>query len=432
MNRSGGRISPNMTNLLHRLKSEKLLAGSFVLIMASFVAALGNYLLQFIVGRKLGADLYGSFASLTSLFLILSVFSGTLQLMVVRIVSAYKASQQESRVLPLRAWLTKTFGLIGVVGSVLFLLLAKPISQWLNVADVNATRILAIVLLFYFVLSANRGIIHGLQQFGHLSANIVIEVLVKVAVTILAMSYGYALSGAVSGIVAGILVAYILSFISTRNLKNAEQGLVQLRADHLRFATRMLFASLSLTLLLSMDILFVNHYFQGKQAGWYSAVANLGRIIVFGTAAIAQVLLPLASERFDRNENHWPIMRKAILFTGGAGLLAILLYTAVPHFLIRLFYGDDFLAAVGLLGYMALVMTFYALINLFVTYFISIKEWSFLGILMLAVIAQISGIVYYHQSLMHVIVVLGVTQLLVTVLFFFIAFKHYRRSLLRV
>ncbi len=426
MNRSGGRILHVMVNFFHRLKSEKLLAGSFVLVIASFLAALGNYFLQFIVGRKLGPDLYGSFASLTSLFLILSVFSGTLQLMVVRIVSAYKASQQESRVLPLRAWLTKTFGLIGVVGSVLFLLLAKPISEWLNVTDINATRILAIVLLFYFILSANRGIIHGLQQFGHLSANIVVEVLVKVGVTIAAITYGYALSGAVSGIVGGILVAYVLSFISTRNIENKEKKPIRLRKDHLRFGVRMLLTSLSLTLLLSMDILFVNHYLRGEPAGWYSAVANLGRIIVFGTAAIAQVLLPLAAERFDRNENHWLIMRKALFFTGGAGIAAILLYLAVPNFLIRLFYGEAYVASAGLLGYMAIAMTFYALVNLFVTYFISIKEWSFLGILMLGMLVQILGIVYYHQSLMQIIAVLSLTQATLSFLFFMIAFKRYR------
>ncbi len=417
-----------MVNFFHRLKSEKLLVGSFVLVIASFLAALGNYFLQFIVGRKLGPDLYGSFASLTSLFLILSVFSGTLQLMVVRIVSAYKASQQESRIFPLRRWLTVTFGLIGIGASVIFFTIAGPLSTWLNVQDLNATRILAGVLIFYFVLSANRGIIHGLQQFGHLSINIVIEVFVKVVVTIAAITYGYALSGAVSGIVIGILAAYALSFVSTGKIQRKEGKPVRLRKDHWQFGIRMLFASLALTLMLSMDILFVNHYFRGEPAGWYSAVANLGRIIVFGTAAIAQVLLPLASERFDRNENHWLIMRKALLFTGGAGLAAILLYALVPDFLIRLFYGDAYLGAVSLLGPMALVMTLYALINLFVTYFISVKDWSFLGILILTVLVQIGGIVYYHQSLTQIIVVLGVTEFLAIVAFIFCAFKHSRRS----
>ena len=52
----------------------------------------------------------------------------------------------------------------------------------------------------------------------------------------------------------------------------------------------------------NIDVILVKHYFSADEAGHYAALSQLGKIIIFGTGAIASVMFPLVVERFEKHE----------------------------------------------------------------------------------------------------------------------------------
>jgi O-antigen/teichoic acid export membrane protein len=74
--------------MIKRFFSSQLISGSLVMTLGTAVAGVFNYLYHLFMGRMLGPVDYGILASLISLAYLLSVPTATLNLVIVKFVSA--------------------------------------------------------------------------------------------------------------------------------------------------------------------------------------------------------------------------------------------------------------------------------------------------------------------------------------------------------
>src|SRR5439155_12803522 len=97
-----------------------------------------------------------------------------------------------------------------------------------------------------------------------------------------------------------------------------------------RYLAVILPSTLALSILLSADVLLVNHFFAGRTAGQYSAVAALGRAIFWGATGVSAVLFPkvIFNETQGRSGTGIVGASLSLVALGGVGGLIILVFAS--------------------------------------------------------------------------------------------------------
>jgi len=162
--------------------------------------------------------------------------------------------------------------------------------------------------------------------------------------------------------------------------------------------------------LVNMDALIVKHYFSPAQAGYYSMAVTLGKIIIFLPAAFVLVLFPKSAERHAQRRDSSRLLRLSLAATLClcAGLAAA--YFAVPDFILQTVFGAENPFAGPVLGLVALAMTGYALVNVWLNYFLSVEQAAFAFILPVAVALQFALLTLFHATLIQVATIMALTS----------------------
>ena len=135
-----------------------------ILVGAGTVAAaFFSYLLQFVLGRRLSVEDYGSFNTLLSLSTLIGVFSVVLGISLVKVVSELYVSEDIKKLKSLFLGIIK-FSL--VFGSVLFVIvfLAREIlSNTFRINNINAVGFFSIVMGLGMLSGISSSFLQGLQ-----------------------------------------------------------------------------------------------------------------------------------------------------------------------------------------------------------------------------------------------------------------------------
>ena len=126
--------------------------------------------------------------------------------------------------------------------------------------------------------------------------------------------------------------------------------------------------SLSLAILMNVDILVVRHFFDDASASLYAASALVGRIVLFASAPAALVVLPHIIRHVAAGE---PLTRTfaitgafTVLISGGAALVIVL----VPELVFQIIFADRYVPVPPLVWGYTLAGSLLALLTL-LTYF---------------------------------------------------------------
>jgi len=286
----------------------------------------------------------------------------------------------------------------------------------LNLDDSFPVLILAFWMSLSLLSFVNDGILRGFLKFGFLSFNSVFATALKLVLAIFLVKIGLGVRGSLGAIFLASLVPYFLSFYPLRFLwnckyKNGER--IEWK-EFFGFSTPVMVATLSLTSLYSSDVVLVKHFFSSFEAGLYSAISVLGRIVFFASGVVPAVMFPLVSERFENGVKYRHFLNQSFLIVGGVSFLITIIYFLFPSLMIKILYGESYLKASFYLGIFAVFISFYSLSNLLVNFFLSIRKTQVAGICLLAAFLQIILISFFHQSLLEVIKI----SLIISVLLF--------------
>jgi hypothetical protein len=90
-----------------------------------------------------------------------------------------------------------------------------------------------------------------------------------------------------------------------------------------------------------------------------------------------------------------------------AGL--VLAYFAAPNLLLKGVFGVENPFAGPVLGWLAVAMSVYALVNVWTNYYLSIRKTRFMYALLISVVVQFSFLTGFHASLTQVVIVVAMT-----------------------
>lgn len=393
-------------NLYQRFFKSKLIIGSLVMAGGTLISGVGGYVYHLLMGRALGPTDYGILASLISLTYFLGIPLGVLNLVVVKFVAGFKGKKDFDSIGSFFTVINRKVLIFGLLFLLLMLILTPLMSSFLHL---NSFLPILLVLGFFFIsifLMINRSFLQGLLKFGYFSSSSILESGLKLIFAFLLVLIGWKVYGALAGFLAGGLGALLFSYFPLWGLRKRKKITIKIKKEEIfKFALPVFFSTLAFTSLFGSDLILVRHFFPSEQAGFYAALSTIGRIIYFLTYPIISVMFPMISERYQSKVSYKNLILASLFLVFIISFSIAGFYFLFPHFIIRLFFGSQYLSISGFLGYFGLFLSFYSMAFLLNNFFLSIQRTKLVFLPVLAAFAQILFIYLFHENLWQIILI---------------------------
>lgn len=384
--------------------TKKLLANSFIFFAGTIVLSVFNYLYNSMMGRFLGPADYSVLGALLAFISIITLPTNAISTVAMHFSAHYHAKNEDPKIKGFLLKLTRNLGALGIVIAIFIAALSGPIANFLHLPSRTPVLIIAPVLIFFILLPLNRGILQGLQNFTQAILNQNIDPLLKLLLGLLLVKLGLGVNGALLALFVSSLIGYLASYLPLRSiLQTNASPMVKIPKDIGKYSVVALIAFLLATVLMNVDILLVKHLLEPYQAGLYTALSTVGKIVLFVTTPVVSVMFPMISDLKGREEKHYHILAQSFILTTLIGALCLSFYYLFPQLVVKILYGSQYLSIASLLGFFGVTMLLYSLINLWVNYYLSIGNNFFVVFLAVSVVTEIAMLFNHHDSFAAII-----------------------------
>lgn len=407
----------NIRYHLHAFTSHRLIRSSAVVFIASTAANFSGWLYHIFVGRILGPEQYAELSALFALFFILNVFSAVLQTILVRFFSILKARQSLGEAVSLFWTSTKFIVLCEIAGLFIALPLIPSISGFLHIRNYWYFVLVYLIFASTILSVVNGGVLQGFQRFVSFSllANIGMGLRLITGVLFAFFGVGWTLfSNVVANIITYFLYFFPLSFLLRHKTKR-----LTITKDHaVRYGIPVLLATLGITVMNTQDILLVKHYFSSYDAGIYSSLSVLGKVVFYASSAVGFVLFPIVAEKSELRSDFRRSVLFGLLAVAGMSAVITLGYFVAPGFAL-LPFGASFSGAAPYLGWFGVFVTMYTMATMLLNILLAIGRASVWVAPVIAAFVQTVFIILFHRTLYEVVWVNTITATLLGVVLFF-------------
>lgn len=375
---------------------------SVIMFAGTMVTNVLAYLYHLVVGRILGPVGYGELAALLSIFYILNSPSVVIQNILVKFFSTLKAKNELGQAKSL-FWLI-TRGLF-VTACILFIFLI-PLVNWFG-SFLHISEFINLIWLYCMFVTVifsiiNVSLLQAFQQFFPIAVINSLGALLRLVFGAVGAVFGVGWT-LLSNIFAGILT-YAATYIplgASMRVKAEKLKMTPMSAVYYSVPT--FIAVFCITAIYSLDVVLVKHYFSAEEAGLYSSLSVLGKIIFFASNSLTVVAFPMLAERKELGQSYGKIVVLSLAVVGCISLGITLVYYLFPSLVVNMLFGPAFANASPLLGTFGLFISFFTLSNLFATMYLALGKTSVWVLTFVAALVQIIAISYYHGTLLTVI-----------------------------
>lgn len=395
------RILGSMKKILNLMK-HPLFSGSATMVLGSNGINAINYLYTFLVGRLLGPANYGELAALVSLMGLLGMIPGSINLVVVKYISAAKNEKEQGKLI---SWLRDRIFKVSLFFSLLIVLASPVIASFLHIDKLIYLILIAVSFLFSISALLNRAILQGLIKFKEMILSLIVEVVVKLIITLVLIFLGFKVGGAILALTIGVVIGWYLSkrYISFPTVKNVNK--VPKIKSMAIYAIPIFIYTIATTSLYSSDLILVKHFFSSHDAGLYASLSIFGKIIFFGSGPIGSAMFPIVSQRNARGIGSRKIFFYSFFATILIALIILSIYLLFPRLAINLLFGSAYLESANLLVWFGIFMTFFTISSLIINFHLSLNRIKVVALPFLAAIAQIIAIWVFHENLFEIILI---------------------------
>jgi len=386
-----------------------------IMFLATSLANLLAYLFNILMGRMLSPASFGILISLQAMLVILTVAGNAMQTTVAKYVSHFEAVAQRERTNSLVTYFLQRVALFATIATLLLVLGRARVACFLQIASPMAVVVLGLALIPTMVSSIIYGFLQGLQRFGAWGTLLISVATLRIILGIVFVQVGFNAVGAVAAlpVSAGIVSLPMLLLMPFLRGKRTGEGF---HAEGVfSYSSYVILGLICFAALTQMDMIVVKHFFPPEMAGQYAAAVTLGKIVFFLPLAVASVFFPKSSRRYALNQDTSGPLRFSLLAVAIPSGLLTLGYFLWPSLILRLVLGDQYAVTGPLIGVLGVAMTLYGLINIWLNYYLSVNQTSFLYVLSAGVLLQLVLLACFHSSLLQVATALTITALAICV-----------------
>lgn len=396
-----------------------LISGSIIIFVGSTVASFIHFLFNLYMTRTLTLSEYGVLATLVSIISLTTLPATAIVPLVIRFGADYFAKKDLNRVHGLfNAVFIPTAIISGIIGA-LCIIFSLQIANFFHIESSYLLFYVSIAIILAYLSTINTALLQARLSFNFIALTNLIGAITKVISGFIFVVFGFKLVGAVIAYVISYFIPYIVSFIPFRFIFQKNSKPAPVNSRHLfTYGMPSAITQLSLSSLITSDLLLVKHFFDPYQAGIYAMMSLIGRVIFFFISPIISVMFPLVVQKYTKRQDYTSTFYLAIALVIVPALSISAVYFLFPEFVIRFFSKSvDSLGAVPYLALFGIFITIYSLLSLVSNFLLSIqKTWIFLPLTFCSIL-QVVILWFYHENFQEVILVsLVLTALMLTVL----------------
>ena len=407
-----------MSNRYLLLVRQTLTSDTGFLLITTVSGYSFTYLYLLLMGRFLGPEAFGTLGAMFAIFYIACMVGQSLREAIAANIAEIKAKADEATSASTFVRLGVKIGILCTIPTVVFIVAARPIAAYFHVTSVWPVIILAFSLFTALALDIILGLQQGLQKFKQLGVTgYSVSQGLKLVLGVPLVLAGLGLNGAVGSLLGSTTIATILGLILTWKLLSiGARNSVKYEPKLSPILIPALILAIFIAMPASVDVMLVTHYFGGKTAGLYHAIATVGKVVIFLPMAVSFVLLSRAKESHVLGNDTGGLLLKSLgltlLLSGGIATVC----WAFPGTAIELFFGEAYIDAAALIGLYTAAMLFFSLNVVFIHYSLSIGNLWIMLIADLVTVFEVIAIVLIHESLFQIIWILIWGNLLILLL----------------
>lgn len=381
---------------------------SIIIFTLTMICSVINYLFQIIMGRMLDIESFGILNAISAFYLIISIPTIVIFMLVSKYVSEYKALNAPIDILIKKIFILVL--LISVVFSIIGICLSCYIKTLINIDNINLLYITILAVGFGYILQIALGGLQGGKKFIAFGIICLAQSLNKLFGSIIFLKLGFELNGVVFSFLIGNILAIIIGFcilkidfkvtinkITIKNKKNVVQ-----------FAWAALLYNIGTNVLTNIDIIIVKKYFSEEITGLYSAASILGKIIIFASSTIILVLFPYAAEANVKNENKNKLLIKSLIYGGCLSVIFALGINIFSKYIISFLFGYRYIESIEYLLYISIWIVFLSLLIIISNYLLAINRVKLISYSMVSgcIISIILILLFNNNNILRIIFIL--------------------------
>jgi O-antigen/teichoic acid export membrane protein len=364
--------------MFKRFSQSSFLKHNAIFFIGSVVVGALNYAYYPVLGRLMSPVEFGEIQVLVSLFLQFTIFLNVLGMITINITANYDSTAKAHRMIyeleKLAVFIAFGILLVSIVAGNFF-------AQALQFESSMPFITLALALVVSIPLTFRSAYARGQKKFAVASISQLIGAGVKIIFSAVLVVAGLGVTGAIFGIVGAQFAAFVYAAwwavkLGLERPRLSQYGKLPVLKDilpEIKYAAIVFVGLLSITLMMSIDVIFVKYYFDAETAGQYAGVATVARVLFFLAVPIAQVLIPMVTlKQSARKNNH--LLTKSLVLTlviCGITLIPCLLF---PDLILKILMGGQYGELADLLPILSFVVFIISLVNLVMMYYLALRR----------------------------------------------------------
>jgi O-antigen/teichoic acid export membrane protein len=403
----------------------KLISAEQFFMLTMVMVNAGNYIYNLLLGRILGPAAFADAAILITLLLVLSFLGMTFQIVTSKYAVLFDAEKRAAFI----KIITRVALFFGIVIGTLIVIFNKKMQILFHTETSQMFLIFGFGIPLYFLISINRGLYQGNNGLHKMAITYQTEMISRLVITILTVLFLPNIPTSIA-VALGILISFVFGLLPFQTnilkiSKSIQKEIINTKSIFTFFALTA-FYELTQIIINNSDILLVKHYFSNDEAGLYSSLALIGRVVYFVAWMFVMLLLPKVIQLKKEGKNTQPILMQYVLYIALLSMVIVAGTYLFPETIVNLMFGDNYIAIAPLLWKYALATSVFAIANIFAYYFLSIDKYFPVVVSGVLGLTQIVLIVLFHNSLKQVVEMQIIAMLFL--LFFQLCFFFYQNK----
>ena len=389
-------LMPAMQRLPRQLRDPFIL-NNLVYFAGNFFAGLAGYAFQALLARALGKDRYAEVASLIAIFYIVQILHFVAMAVAARITAPLAAEGRQTEVQRAYRDMTIYATLVGGAGMLLFLFLAPTLHLRLGIG-LGPLIILSGTVPLSLLVGLGRGVLQGEQRFLPLSLNFVTYGTTTLLFLPVLLAYHLRAVGATMAIILALTLCNLFAATMLRDLPHGGHHQRLALAGVVRSSLAAGAGLSVITIFFNMDVILAKYFLSNSDAGLYSAMSLLGKVLFFGTISISAVMFPRVAALHAQGKNPHSVVNLSLAAVLAAGMIVVAAYFLAPNLVIHLMLGNQYQQIGRSLGIYALAMLGLAIANVLVYYFVAVHRRRYMVVMGLGALVFFGGIARFHAD----------------------------------
>lgn len=340
-------------------------------------AAFCNYAFHPVIGRFLDPKDFGDVQALLALVAQSAIVFGAFSVVAINITTNIDSEGERNAILyelqKIALWVT---GGALIVLAIFF----NQLQSFFNFTSITLLLALAAMWIISVFTTFRNAYLQGVGDFSNLTIVHFMSAAGRLVIAVLFLIIGLSVGGVITALVLSNLIVLWYLFSCTRknfplrvptSLHVLEKGSM---IKELRYGVLVFFATALVTIYYTSDVLIVKRFFSPEEAGLYSGISAIAKILFFVIGPVSVVLVSSIKIRNSFKENGFALA-KAMSISLGLGTAGLCTFYIFYDLIIALMLGKTYAPMAHMLPKAGLVMLLAALANIFILYFLALRRF---------------------------------------------------------